>query len=157
MSLPVVLVRVGTDVVPVVAGQDERGASVGYDLVRDQVIPLDVGRVVGAVSTDPAAVYWGLDLVEEERGHRMAAEGRHSACPPSNGRGMRPSDGYMDRYVGGVECSGTLRVAASFSTVATIGVPAETENEPARLRPRMAAESRRRGRAGPRSRVALMS
>ena len=78
MSLPVVLVRIGPDVVPVILGSD----GTGYDLVREQVIPVDVGHVVGAVNLDPAAVYWGMDLVQERAGLQMAAEGRYSCFPP---------------------------------------------------------------------------
>jgi hypothetical protein len=76
MSLPAVLVRIGGDVVPVILGTSPHGSLTGYDLVRQRVVPVDPGHVVGAVSTDPAAVYWGMDLVESEtrRSLPMAAE-----------------------------------------------------------------------------------
>jgi hypothetical protein len=74
-NLPSLLVRVGEDVVPVIAGIDESGELTGYDIVRGNVIPVAIGDVIGAINLAPAAVYWGLDLVEKENVQRMAAEG----------------------------------------------------------------------------------
>jgi hypothetical protein len=74
MSLPVVLVRVGSDTVPLVAGTDGNGQTVGYNLVDQKVVPFAVADVDGVVNIDPAAVYFGVDLVENEQEMRMAAE-----------------------------------------------------------------------------------
>lgn len=74
MSFPVVLVRVGSDTVPLVAGVDGSGNIVGYDLVDQRLVPFAVADVDGVVNVDPAAVYFGVDLVENEQEMRMAAE-----------------------------------------------------------------------------------
>jgi hypothetical protein len=73
MSLPVVLVRSGADVVPVILGRRDNELA-GYSVATGHVVPVDIGMVIGAVNADPAAVYWGMDLVEEEREQRAAAE-----------------------------------------------------------------------------------
>lgn len=78
MSVPVVLVRVGDDVVPVVLGSDG-GELAGYDLVRQRVVPVAVEAVEGLVDTDPAAVYFGVDLVANEAAMGMAAEATRAA------------------------------------------------------------------------------
>jgi len=82
VSLPVVLLRIDGDVVPVILGTRDNELA-GYDIVRERVVPVDLGKATGAVNMDPAAVYWGLSVVEEERGEtRMAAEADHSCFPP---------------------------------------------------------------------------
>jgi len=74
MSLPVILVRVGSDTVPLVAGVDGAGNTVGYNMVDQKLVPFAVADVDGVVNIDPAAVYFGVDLVENEQEMRMAAE-----------------------------------------------------------------------------------
>lgn len=76
MSNPVILVRQGFDVVPVLAGLDQRRELVGFDVVRGQFLSWQPQDVLGAVNIDPAAVYWGLDLKVQgaARSERAAAE-----------------------------------------------------------------------------------
>ena len=74
MTIPTLLVRVGPDVVPVIAGQAEDGSLVGYDLARERVIPFEASDVEGAISTDPAAVFYGMRAEVAEQAYGMAAE-----------------------------------------------------------------------------------
>lgn len=72
MSFPIALVRDGEDVVPVVLNDD---ATTGYDVVEQRVIEdLQPEEIVGVVSTDPAAVYYGVHVEQSQRYERMAAE-----------------------------------------------------------------------------------
>jgi hypothetical protein len=73
-SLPVLLVRHGFDLVPVLAGSDPKHGLVGYDLVRGELLSYSPGDVIGAVNVDPAAVYWGLELDWKAAEQRLAAE-----------------------------------------------------------------------------------
>ena len=83
MSLPFALLRSGR----VVLLGYEDGEYIGFDPVSTETYALDLGMVDGVASTDPAAVYWGVDL-EEAVGLRMAANRRTGAAFPVLPEGM---------------------------------------------------------------------
>jgi hypothetical protein len=73
MTLPFILLRSGPDVLPLFAGLDQ-GTLVGLTVPGGDTFPFELADVLGAVSADPAAVYWGLALQWAEVAHRQAAE-----------------------------------------------------------------------------------
>lgn len=83
--LPFLLVGDG---VPVLAGQGEGGELIGFDLVNERLLSFELEDVIGAVSIDPAAVFYGLDL-SWARAPRMAAENPVRPLPRFAPRGYK--------------------------------------------------------------------
>ncbi len=74
MNLPFVILRHGDDRVIALAGVDEYEGLIGVDVMHDRVVSYDVDDIVGAVSIDPASVYFGVDVMWKESEMRRAAE-----------------------------------------------------------------------------------
>lgn len=75
MSLPFAMVRHGRDDVPVLLGLDSDHNMAGLDLVEGRFLALEPGDVGTIMDTDPAAVYFGVQLAWAGAGHgRIAAE-----------------------------------------------------------------------------------
>jgi len=69
------MVRHGRDDVPVLLGTSSDGALAGLDLVEGRFLALEPGDVATVFDTDPAAVYFGVQLAwSREREERAAAE-----------------------------------------------------------------------------------
>jgi hypothetical protein len=62
VSLPFAMVRHGRDDVPVLLGLDRARNMAGLDLVDGRFLALDPGDVGTIMDTDPAAVYFGVQL-----------------------------------------------------------------------------------------------
>jgi hypothetical protein len=75
VDLPFLLVDEGPDTVPVLAGVDDEHGLIGFDLVREKILSFGPDNVLGTVSIDPAACFYGVELRWEKAFARpLAAE-----------------------------------------------------------------------------------
>lgn len=118
MNLPFLLVGEGPDVVPVLAGIDDEHGLIGFDLVREQILSFEPEDVGGAVSIDPAACFYDLELQWAEERTRIAAE-TSRVLPRYAPRGYRfqPLPGKL---VSGFPSSQLLRHRRGVPTIETI-------------------------------------
>jgi hypothetical protein len=84
MGLPFVLVRSGNSVIPLFAGADQAHGLVGLDIVSLALYAYSPEDVVGAVSIEPASVFYGMEMnyAEGQREERRAAAGAAEAAKP---------------------------------------------------------------------------
>src|SRR5208337_4259303 len=100
MGFPYAMVRHGRDDVPVLLGLDATGNMAGLDLVEGRFLALDPGDVGVVFDTDPAAVYFGIQLAWARSARLpMAAEEPTRREVP-----VRDLPGHRDEF--GVDFSG---------------------------------------------------
>jgi len=127
-ELPFVLARYGPDTVPLFAGTDPTGQLVGITVPDGEPFTVEPEDVLAAMSIDPAAVYWGLQLRWAEVEQRQAAEAvkraaTYKARGPLFDPYVVPVTGYpadtLLRHRTAVPSLDTVRLSAIFA-VSTI-------------------------------------
>ena len=91
MTLPFVVARDARDDVPLFVGL-ENGELVGISVPGGETFTLDTQDVIAAVSSDPAAVFWGLEVDWVEAYLRKVAEARHAPSYRPRGARFDPHD-----------------------------------------------------------------